>query len=261
MFGAGRLPAQAVRPAAPAPAREMQSIHLLPSEWPTRPGGEQSGPAVMRPAPRAADVPLAELPAAVQAQVRSVIEQPTLAASGPVDAFAGELAIYQWLLDHPDRAAHAWRNLGAPCLDIAERAPGRFGWRDGRGSDVSWRAVHVSPTLRVWYACGMVKPATLLPAMPIEAVLLIHHEEHRDLHGRPRVEHQAKVFVQTDSKTAAVLLKLLGPSVPRLSDQCLGQLGMFFSGITTYLCRYPDRAAAVLAPPPRKAGERGTSTP
>ena len=248
MLGAGQVQAQPAHPAA-LPAREMQSIHLLPADWPTR-GGEQSGPVVARPAPQAAEVPLTELPAAVREQVRSVIEQPTLSATGPVDTFAGELKIYQWLLDHPDRTAYAWRNLGAPCLDIAERTPGRFGWRDGRGSDVSWQAVHVSPKLRVWYASGMVKPAALLPAMPVEAVLLMHHEEFRDIQGRPSVEHQAKFFVQTDSKTAAVLLKLLGPSVPKLSDQCLSQLGMFFSGVTTYVCRYPDRAATVLAPPP-----------
>src|SRR5262249_42308414 len=98
----------------------------------------RKAPAVplARPAPLASQVPLDQLPEKVRDQVRAVIEQPTVSGCGPSEEFSGRWETYQWLLDHPDRAALAWRQLGAPCLKINARGEGRFGWHDPQGGDV-----------------------------------------------------------------------------------------------------------------------------
>src|SRR4051812_4869875 len=68
------------------------------------------------PRPRTAPVPLDVLPANLREQVARVVRDPTLSAHGPAEEFAG--ATYDWLLDHPDRVAIAWRRLGVPCVGI-----------------------------------------------------------------------------------------------------------------------------------------------
>jgi hypothetical protein len=205
-----------------------------------------AGLPAVRQAPAASVVELEQVPAHRREQVRQVLQQPTLATRGPCEEFTGKPAVYHWLLDHPDRAAAAWRQLGAPCLDITDQGDGRFGWADSHGSNVAWETIQRSPQLRVWYAEGTVRPGVLFPPVPVQAVLVLHHEERPDGWGQTQIQHQADVFVQTDSKTAALLLRLLGPSAPHLAEQCLRQLEMFFSALTHYLHRNPHKCQELL---------------
>src|SRR5438132_12136881 len=98
----------------------------------------------------AARVPLPEVPESLRPRVRQVIERPTLFSHGPAEAFSGWPALYDWLLDHPDRAVIAWRRLGATCTEITDCGAGRFVWKDGQGSEINWQTIHNTPALRIW---------------------------------------------------------------------------------------------------------------
>lgn len=186
------------------------------------------------------------LPAAYQLRVRQVVELPNLTYHGTAEEFVGKSSLYYWLLDHPDRASHAWRRLGTPCMEIADRGNGRFGWSDDHGSDIWWETLFACADYRVWYAEGKVRPALLLPPVPLRAVVVFHHSQQLDERGKTHIRHQADVFAQTDSKTAGLVLRLMGPSIPHLSEQCISQMGLFFSGLVRYFDRYPERADDLL---------------
>ena len=211
--------------------------------WAT--GSATAQARVPRTAP-AVEVPLSEIPESHRDQVRQVIEQPTVSYRGGAEEFPSRPALYHWLLDHPDRASQAWRRLGAPCLEIADRGAGKFGYADAQGCDVGWQTVYSTPEMRIWYAEGKARPMPLLPAFPGKAVVVLHHQHWTDSAGRQRVRHQADLFLQTDSKTASLLLRLIGPSVPRLSEQCLSQMELFFSGLARYLDCHPDQTEDLL---------------
>lgn len=190
----------------------------------------------------ASPLPLDDLPAGVRDTVRRILEQPTLSASAPTEDFAGPPAVYQWLLDHPDRAAKAWRRLGSPCLEITDRGQGWFGWTDQQGSDLRWETVYRDAQMRIWYCEGKAKPGVLLPPLTVHAVVILHHGSYVDSAGRPRVCHQADLYFQTDSRTAAILARLMGTAAPRLAQQCVTQMQIFFSALTRYVDRHPERA-------------------
>lgn len=195
---------------------------------------------------RPENVPLAALAPELRERVRGVIEQPTLSARGPQEEFTGRPEVYQWLLDRPNRTAQAWRKLGAPALDITDRGEGRFSWTDPQGSDVVWETVHRTEGVRIWYAEGKVRPHMLLPPLPVKAVVVTQHREVVDCFGAKRMQHQTDLFAQTDSKAAVLVMKVMGPSVPRMTEQCLSQFGLFFSGMSNYLYRHPERMDALL---------------
>jgi len=200
----------------------------------------------------AARVPLAEVPEVLRARVRQVIERPTLFSHGPAEAFTGRPTLYRWFLDHPDRAVVAWRRLGATCTEITDCGAGRFLWKDGQGSEISWQTIHDSPSLRIWYAEGQMRPGFLLPAVPVKVVLLLRHGSRPDGPSQTVIFHQADVFLQTDSQTATLLAQLLGHSAPYMAEQGLGQVEMFFSALVWYLGQHPERAARLLATIPAK---------
>ncbi len=189
----------------------------------------------------ARQVPLEQLPLGVRDQVGQVLDKPTVFGHGPSEVFPGRPAMYHWLLDHPDRAARAWRRLGATCMDIRDRGDGHFGWVDGHGSDVQWQTVYRGPRLRIWYAEGKVRPAPLLPMVSVRVVLCLRHIEGHDSEGHCLLRHHADVFLQTDNKTAALVARLFGASAPRIAEQCLAQLEMFFSALVWYLDQHPEQ--------------------
>ena len=58
-----------------------------------------------------------------------VMKSPTISAAGPMEEFVANTDMYQWLLDHPDRTAAAWRKLGVEAVDIKVMKDGRFTWK------------------------------------------------------------------------------------------------------------------------------------
>ncbi len=179
-------------------------------------------------------------------RVRAVVESPTLAAHGPLEIFTCKPDMYRWLMDHPDKTVKLWRRLGAKCIDIEDRGGGAFGWKEGV-SDVHWEVVRDDPHQRVWYAEGRMKPAPLVPAVSFEAVLVLDYAEGKDGSGKPAVRHQMRLILHTDSRAVALATKMMGGSAPRMADQFLGQLQMFYAAMAWFLDQHPDRAAKLFA--------------
>lgn len=218
--------------AGPAASRPYSSPDPAPS----------SPPPVL-----ATPIPLDELSPEVRGRVRAVVEQPTIRTRGPAETFPCHPPLYRWLLDHPDLAVRLWRCLGAKCTDIRDEGPGRFGWGDGQGSAVHWITVLNKPGQRVWYAEGTVKPGPLLPTVPVKAVVVLHLREGRDSAGRATLRHQVELALHTDSHAAALAARLLGASAPRLAEQYVAQMEMFFAALAWYLGEYPRQADLLFA--------------
>ena len=109
-----------------------------------------------------------------------------------------------------------------------------------------WQTLHKGPGIRVWFAEGKVRPGPVLPLVPVQAVVVLRHNDSRAPDGAVVMHHQCDVFVHTDSKTAAMMTRMLGPTANRVAEQGLGQLQLFFSWLSSYLERHPEQAAALL---------------
>jgi hypothetical protein len=181
-------------------------------------------------------------------KVLAVVRKPTIATRGTHDDFLCTPAVYQWLLDHPDRASLAWRRLKVPCVAIKEEGEGRFAWSDGEGSELKWQTVGRFADGLVWYATGKVKASPAAPSVPVRAVVVMLHPKQALGNGTAVVSPMVQAFLQTDSKAAKVVMRLLGPAAPRIAQQGAEQLLFFFSGIARYVQEHPDQASEVLAP-------------
>jgi hypothetical protein len=60
------------------------------------------------------------------------------------------------------------------------------------------------------------------------------------------VTHDVDVYLQTDSKAAVLVMKLIGPAAPRLAEEGAVQLLLFFSGIARHLEAYPEQTFTLL---------------
>jgi hypothetical protein len=200
--------------------------------------------------PAGKDLPLDRFSDKHRKLAQHVLAKPAFSAKGPSEAFYCNPQHYLYFLDHPDKAVAAWRRLGAKCVSISCKGDQQFGWTDPLGSEVTWETVHRGGEMRIWYADGKVKPNNVMPLIPVKALLVIRHKALQKPDGATLVQHQADLYVHTDSKTAALVARMLGPSAHRVAEQGLGQLQLFFSGLSWYLDRHPDQAETLLREEP-----------
>jgi len=207
---------------------------------PARPALEAAGPT---------RVVITEVVAArYRDAVVAVMKKPTISTRGTFPAFTGTPAVYDWLLDHPDRVSLAWQRLKVPCVEIVDAGNGAFTWSDGEGSELAWRTVGRFPDGLVWYATGKVKPSPIAPSIPIKAVVVMLHPKKAADDGTTTIGPVTHVYLQTDSKAANVVLRLLGPTAPKLAEQGAEQLLFFFAGIAKYVQKHPEKSEELLAP-------------
>jgi hypothetical protein len=193
-------------------------------------------------------LPWDELDQRAAGLAKQLLDRPTVVARGPSETFPCVPEQYQWLLDNPDRAVIAWRRLGAKCVSITRRPGGKFGYADETGTDVTWEVIHQSPSLRIWFAEGKVKPSAVLPLVPVKALIVLRHNDGKTADGVVVVQHQADVVIHTDSKAASAVTKMMGKSGPKLAEQGLSQLQLFYSALSAYLDRHPERVETLFRP-------------
>ena len=179
--------------------------------------------------------------------VLAVVKKPTLTTRGVSPEISCTHAVYEWLLDHPDRTSLAWQRLKVPCVEIKDAGKGNFTWADADGSELAWQPVGRFKDGLVWYATGKVKCTPVTPTVPVKAVVVMHHPA-KPVDGLATFTPVTHVYLQTDSKAASVVLKIIGPTAPKLAEQGAEQLLYFFSGIARYLQKHPDRAEELLGP-------------
>ncbi len=179
------------------------------------------------------------------------LRQPTLATWAAGQEIVCTVAVYEWLLDHPDRVALAWQRLEVPALTIGRIDDDTFFWSDGQGNHITWRAVAKQADRRVWYASGKLKATRLTPPIAVEAVAILHYPKLAEKDGVARYRPQVECYLRSESRTALMWLRLLGPAADQMASQAAGQLIDFFSGIAEFVQQHPQAASVLLAPPRR----------
>jgi len=180
--------------------------------------------------------------------VVAVAKKPTLTTRGTYPEFLCTPAVFEWLLEHPDRVSLAWQRLKVPCVEIVDSGNGKFTWNDGEGSELSWQTVGRFPDGLVWYATGKVKASAVTPTVPVKAVVVVCYPKKKAEDGTATFSPVAQVYLQTDSKAANIVLRLLGPTAPKLAEQGAEQLLFFFAGIGKYVQKHPEKYDELLAP-------------
>jgi hypothetical protein len=176
--------------------------------------------------------------------VLKVVRQPTISTKYSSEEVVCSREMYEWLLNHPDRVSLAWRRMKVACVEINDLGNGRFGWNDEHGSELTWQSVGTFPDGVVWFATGKVKPSPVTPAVPVKAVVVLAYPTKKPGTLAPITQ----VYMHTDSRAASMILRMLGPTAPKLAEQGAEQLLFFFNGIGRYVTAHPEHAETMLAP-------------
>ncbi len=191
-------------------------------------------------------IPWERIPPRYREAMQGVVDNPMLSCQGPVETFVGKPNYYAWLLDHPDATTVLWQKLGAKCLPIQSVGADSFRWADPDHGQISWNMVYRDGEMRVWHATGRMRAGKLMPFSNIEAVLVARYQTGKTSQDRPAIRHQYQLFLRTDSRATAMAARFLGASVPKLAQQYMGQLQLFFHGMAWIDEEQPRRSARLV---------------
>ena len=116
------------------------------------------------------------------------------------------------------------------------------------GSQVTWRVVGTFKDGLVWYATGKVKAAAATPGVPVKAVAVLTRTQKAAKDGVAAFSTTVQVYVHSDSRAAALAMRVLGPAGAKVAEQGAEQFLEFFNGIAEYVQKHPGKAEALLAP-------------
>jgi hypothetical protein len=180
--------------------------------------------------------------------VAAVLKSPTMSTKADEDEFVAEPKIYDWLVEHPDRASIAWQRLKVPCLEILDLGKGVFKWADDTGSELTWQTVGKFEHGTIWYATGKVKAGTLIPTVPVKAVAILTATRSAEKDGLSTFKPSIQMHLLTDSRVASTVMRVVGPAAPKMAEQGAEQLMFFFSGLARYAQKKPEQVEVLLAP-------------
>jgi len=180
--------------------------------------------------------------------VAAVLKSPSMSTKADEDEFVAEPKIYDWLVEHPDRASIAWQRLKVPCLEISDLGKGIYKWSDETGSELTWQTVGKFENGTIWYATGKVKAGTLIPTVPVKAVAILHAPRSAEKDGLSTFKPTIQMHLLTDSRVASTVMRVVGPAAPKMAEQGAEQLMFFFSGLARYTQKKPEQVEVLLAP-------------
>jgi hypothetical protein len=230
-------------------------VAAVPLTFDVPAGAAEPNPTPAMPAPMlpntagAVRVNLSELVGAdYRDAVAKVVKNPTVSTKATAPEVVCTVSMYEWLFNHPDRVALAWQRLKVPAVPITDAGNGQFSWTDDNGSEVTWRVVGTFADGLVWYATGKVKAALAAPAVPVKAVAVLTRSQKAAKDGVASFSTSVQVYIHSDSKAAALAVRLLGSTAPKVAEQGAEQFLEFFNGIADYVQKNPKKADTLLAP-------------
>ena len=140
-------------------------------------------------------------------------------------------------------------------------APREPMWTSSKTSQGPAKSSSVTPsslTLGViavqWYPPSVVRYRTF-PAVAhpwrmsekahVNAVVVMAYSIGQDSTDKPAIRHQVHFSVHCDGRAVALAARILGASAPRLAEQYLGQLQVFYGGLAWYLDQDEERGRAM----------------
>jgi hypothetical protein len=148
-----------------------------------------------------------EIPPPERARLQPIADGAAVSTRVAAEPFVGRRDVFQFLLDHPEFAAHVTRALRLARYRIWREADGLH-LDDGWGAVGTFAVVYASPTTRVMHARGQYRPR-LLPSIHGEAVVVIEYDAHPAAPGRDAISAAVTGFVRLDSPLLALASRLV----------------------------------------------------
>ncbi len=188
--------------------------------------------------------PIQSLPESQRRHVEAITGAADVSTRVEARAFVARPEVFEFLLDHPELAAHLARALRVARYRIWRTSEG-LALDDGWGARGHFRVVHAGEGARVMLARGQYDHAWL-PPIRGQAVAMIEYRLEPAEGGRRLVRPIVSGYVRLDSRFLAGLLKVASAAAQRKADLEAHRLAKVFAKVSRELEEDPAGALDLL---------------
>ena len=188
-------------------------------------------------AARSTAVPIERLPEPDRRDIEAITASADVSTRVEARAFLARPDVFEYLLDHPDFAAHVARTLQVARYRIW-RTPEGMALDDGWGARGHFRVVYAAEGTRVMLARGHFDKA-LLPPIRGQAVAMIEYRLEPADGGWSLVRPTVSGYVKLDSRLLAGLLRVASAAAQRKADLEAHRLMKVFAKVSRELQEDP----------------------
>ena len=186
----------------------------------------------------------AEIPASERSRLTAVTETASLATHAAAEPFVARREVFEYLLDHPEFAAHVTRTLRIARYRIWREADGLW-LDDGWGTVGRFSVVFTGNGTRVMHARGRYKH-WLLPSIHGQAVVVIEYGVEPAADGQSVISAKVTGFVKLDNPLVEMASKLLSGAARAKAQREARQLVKVFARTTRGIENDPASVHALL---------------
>jgi hypothetical protein len=191
----------------------------------------------------------AQIPASDRARLQEVAEGASVSAQAAGEPFLARSDVFEFLLDHPELAAHITRALKLARYRIWRGPEGGLWLDDGWGVVGQFSVVYASSGTRVVFAHGQYQSG-LLPSIRGQAVVVIEYGLTPGADRRSLISPSVTGFVRLDSKIIALAGMLAGSVATAKAEKEAKQFVKLFARVSRAIEHNPAHVQEVVRQQP-----------
>ncbi len=186
-----------------------------------------------------AQIPFKNIHPQVAAQIRSVIDVPTIYRRLPPNTIECDPQLFIFLLRNPEVVVGIWDVMGATKIEMNRTGPFSFTATDGAGTSSDVQLVYGTQDLHIYFGEGLYEGTLLKKKIPGRAVLMLRSRYHQDAQGRELVTNVLDMFVEMDNVTVDAIAKTFRPVIGHYADLNFVETTKFVGRLSEAASRNP----------------------
>jgi hypothetical protein len=173
-----------------------------------------------------------------------IVERPTVHAATSWEPVDADLAVFEWLIDHPAAAGSLWKDLG---LEVGAVEVLADGWRsrDPDGVVLEFHRLHESAGKRGYY-CKATAPTGAIPRTVTVEFVVLHQIQLAEGPGIPQPVDHMEAWVSAQGAALRLMMKIADGAMTRAVLRSLRETKLYFASVARFAERRPEWATGAL---------------
>lgn len=191
-------------------------------------------------------IPFDKLTDEAGARIRTVVRNPTIFRSMPVEVVACHRELFLCLVRNPEIVVGIWSVMGITTLKVTRTGPFTYNADDGAGTTSDLELVYGTPTTHIIYATGNYQGPLLGRRLRGNCVMVLNSGYVKAEDQSDYVTNQLDVFLQIENIGADLLARTIHPLVGKTADNNFAESTRFLGQIHYAAQKRPEKLDSMI---------------
>jgi hypothetical protein len=195
----------------------------------------------------ARSLPFASLTLEATRKLKPVLEDPTVFRRMPLQKFACDPDLFNFLVRYPEVLVHIWQEMGVTKVETQRTGPYSFQGDDGAGTTSTSELIMGSDRLHIYYSEGLYEGPLVARKLEGRCICIVYGQASIGEIGQSMMTAHMDVFLKLDNVGADLIAKTISPLVVKTADYNYLETLRFVSQLSSAAQRDPEAVERLTA--------------